>query len=72
MYKRQLYDNATVTEREDREDGGVALTLAMTDQARAELRRLAGRHPGMVIEASAMKAAEPIPDVADAAGRPWS
>ncbi|WP_420908376.1 GTPase HflX [Aureimonas altamirensis] len=67
-----LYDNATVTEREDREDGGVALTLAMTDQARAELRRLAGRHPGMVIEATATKAADPIPDVADVAGRPWS
>lgn len=44
-----VYDNATVTEREDREDGGVSLTLAMTDQARTDLRRLAGRHPGMHI-----------------------
>jgi len=48
-----VYDNATVKQREDREDGGVSLTLAMTDQARADLRRLAGRHPGMVIERQA-------------------
>ena len=66
-----LYDNATVMEREDREDGGVSLTLAMTDQARAELRRLAGRHPGMVIEAS-LKTVDPVQDAVDGAIRPWT
>lgn len=45
-----VYDNALVTGREDLEDGGVALTLSITEQARSDLRRLAGTHPGLSIE----------------------
>ncbi|KAB0681757.1 GTPase HflX [Aureimonas leprariae] len=40
-----VYDNAAVHNRDDRDDGSVSLTLGMTSQARAELRRLAGRYP---------------------------
>ena len=45
-----LYDNATVTDREDGEDGHVALTVEITTQARAELRRLSESLPGLSIE----------------------
>ncbi|WP_185982539.1 GTPase HflX [Aureimonas mangrovi] len=44
-----LYDNASVREREDLEDGAVALHLEMTEQARSELLRLGERHPGLQI-----------------------
>lgn len=40
-----VYENASVHERTDREDGGVSLTVGMTVQARAELRRLSSRYP---------------------------
>ena len=44
-----LYDNATVTEREDGEDGVVHLKAEMTAQARAELRRIGESTPGITI-----------------------
>ncbi len=45
-----LYDNATITDREDGEDGHVALTVEITTQARTELRRLSESLPGLSIE----------------------
>jgi len=44
-----VYDNATVLEREDGEDGAVSLTVEMTAQARAELRRLSKAEDDLTI-----------------------
>ncbi|WP_062010935.1 GTPase HflX [Aureimonas sp. AU4] len=44
-----LYENAVVRDREDREDGGVNLTLDVTRQARSDLQRLGSRYPGVRI-----------------------
>lgn len=44
-----LYDNATVTERDDGEDGVVHLKAEMTAQARTELRRIGASTPGITI-----------------------
>ncbi len=44
-----LYDNANVREREDLENGAVALSVELTEQASGELRRLGERYPGLTI-----------------------
>lgn len=42
-----LYDNANVREREDLENGAVALSVDITEQASGELRRMGERYPGL-------------------------
>ncbi|MBB3949876.1 GTP-binding protein HflX [Aureimonas jatrophae] len=44
-----IYENAIVRERIDQEDGGVGLTLNVTQQAHRELLRLGGRYPNVRI-----------------------
>jgi GTPase len=44
-----LYDNANVRAREDLENGAVALSVELTEQASGELRRLGERYPGLTI-----------------------
>ncbi|GGD89117.1 GTPase HflX [Aureimonas endophytica] len=48
-----IYENASVQERTDREDGGVSLTAGMTAQARAELRRMTARYPDVRVASPA-------------------
>lgn len=54
-----LYDNATVLDREDGEDGVVHLKIEMTAQARTELRRMGAASDAIVVGGSA--GAEPEP-----------
>ena len=42
-----IYENATVTARDDREDGAVSLTMDITKQARTELRRMSEHASGV-------------------------
>ncbi|KQT83588.1 GTP-binding protein HflX [Aurantimonas sp. Leaf443] len=44
-----VYENASIVSREDREDGGVSLTVEMTTQALAELRRLSEANAGLSV-----------------------
>ena len=47
-----LYENANVIARIDGEDGHVALTVEMTGQSQAELRRLSEAAPGLTIQSA--------------------
>ncbi|WP_152048215.1 GTPase HflX [Aureimonas psammosilenae] len=48
-----IYENASVHERTDREDGSVLVNAGMTTQARAELRRLSSRYPDVRVVSTA-------------------